>query len=498
LDEKMTDKENKPKFLDALFKPRTIGIYGASERSRHFVGGIKNQGFDQEKLYLINPKREELFDLKVYKTLSDVPEEEIDHLIITLGRDRLLTSLEDIFSRKKINTIHIFAGSLGEFDEEGVKIETEIRKMLDREDINTRLVGPNCMGVYAPGYSAYMKYFPPELGNIALIFQSGDLHTRFIKFGDLRYGLRFSRGVSIGNTIDIQISDVLQYLNNEEDTDIIGVYFEGFSNYHPKEGRKLFQILKTMKKPVLFMRGGETERGQAAVLTHTGTLGTKQKIWDAVYKQSPIIKVPSSLESLLDYTYLFYMYINKFKKQGKKFEEILYPKGKNSLVILWSGGFGILATDVLIKLGLNVPNFDGEIAEKLRRIYSIKVGSLSNPLDMPYIEMRKEYLEIVKAAISEDIDLIIMQTDTASNLQSENRIGLYANLLKIKEFVDSQNKVLILILYEYPDENRKKYYDMLTNDGFIVYPSIPRAVEAYLTLYEYGRKRNTFKILNKS
>jgi len=494
----MTDKENKPKFLDALFKPRTIGIYGASERSRHFVGGIKNQGFDQEKLYLINPKREELFDLKVYKTLSDVPEEEIDHLIITLGRDRLLTSLEDIFSRKKINTIHIFAGSLGEFDEEGVKIETEIRKMLDREDINTRLVGPNCMGVYAPGYCAYMKYFPPELGNIALIFQSGDLHTRFIKFGDLRYGLRFSRGVSIGNTIDIQISDVLQYLNNEEDTDIIGVYFEGFSNYHPKEGRKLFQILKTMKKPVLFMRGGETERGQAAVLTHTGTLGTKQKIWDAVYKQSPIIKVPSSLESLLDYTYLFYMYINKFKKQGKKFEEILYPKGKNSLVILWSGGFGILATDVLIKLGLNVPNFDGEIAEKLRRIYSIKVGSLSNPLDMPYIEMRKEYLEIVKAAISEDIDLIIMQTDTASNLQSENRIGLYANLLKIKEFVDSQNKVLILILYEYPDENRKKYYDMLTNDGFIVYPSIPRAVEAYLTLYEYGRKRNTFKILNKS
>jgi len=248
-----------------------------------------------------------------------------------------------------------------------------------------------------------------------------------------------------------------------------------------------------MKKPVLFMRGGETERGQAAVLTHTGTLGTKQKIWDAVYKQSPIIKVPSSLESLLDYTYLFYMYINRFKKQGKKFEEIVYPKGKNSLVILWSGGFGIIATDVLIKLGLNVPNFDGEISEKLRRIYSIKVGSLSNPLDMPYIEMREEYLEIIKAAISEDIDLIIMQTDTASNLQSKNRLGLYANLKKIKDFTDSQNKVLILILYEYPDENRKKYYDMLTNDGFIVYPSIPRAVKAYLTLYEYGRKRNTFK-----
>jgi len=494
----MSNKKDDVGYLDFLFKPKTIAIYGASERSKHFVGGIKNQGFNPENIYLINPQREELFGLKVYKSISEIPKEEIDHLIITLGRDKLIPSLKDIFSQKKINTLHIFAGSLGEFDEEGIKIEKEIRNMLNGENVVTRVIGPNCMGVYAPKYLSYMIYFPRELGNIALIFQSGDLHTRFIKFGSLKYGLRFSKGVSIGNTIDIQISEVLKYLNNEEDTDIIGVYFEGFSNFHPEEGRKLLEILKSMKKPVLFMRGGETERGQAAVLTHTGTLGTTQKIWEAVYKQTPIIKVPSSLESLLDYTYLFYMYINRFKKQGKKIEQIVYPKGKNSLIILWSGGFGILATDALIKMGLNVPNFNGEISEKLRRIYPIKVGSLSNPLDMPYIEMREEYAEIIKAAISEDIDLVIMQTDTASNLQSKNRIGMYSNLKKIKDFLDSQNKVLILILYEYPDENRKIYYDMLTNDGFIVYPSIPRALEAYLALYEYGKKRNKFQNLNNS
>lgn len=493
----MLNRENDVGFLDSLFKPRTIAIYGASERSKHFVGGIKNQGFDQNNLYLINPKRDELFGLKVYKSMSEIPENEIDHLILTLGRDKLIPSLKDIFSQKKVNTMHIFAGSLGEFDEEGEKIEKEIRYMLNDEKISTRLIGPNCMGVYAPNYLSYLTKFPREQGNIALIFQSGDLHTRFIKFGNLRYGIRFSKGVSIGNTLDIQISEVLQYLNNEEDTDIIGVYFEGFSNYHPEGGRKLLKVLKTMKKPVLFMRGGETERAQAAVLTHTGTLGTKQKIWEAVYKQSPIIKVPSSLESLLDYTYLFYEYINKHKKQGITSEEIQYPKGKNSLIILWSGGFGILATDVLIKLGLNVPSFEGEISEKLKKIYSIKVGSLKNPLDIPYIEMREEYVDLVKAAISEDIDLIIMQTDTASNLQSKNRLGMYSNLLKIKEFVDSQNKVLILILYEYPDENRKKYYDMLTNDGFIVYPTIPRAVKSYLALYEYGMKRNIFRNLYK-
>ena len=192
------------------------------------------------------------------------------------------------------------------------------------------------------------------------------------------------------------------------------------------------------------------------------------------------------------------MHINRFKKQSKRIEDVIYPKGKNSLVILWSGGFGILATDALIKMGLNVPNFDGEISEKLRRIYPIKVGSLSNPLDMPYIEMREEYAEIINAAMSEDIDLIIMQTDTASNLQSKNRLGMYSNLKKIKKYTESKNIVLILVLYEYPDENRKIYYDMLTNDGFIVYPSIPRAVKAFLKLYEYGKKRNAFTNLNKS
>jgi len=485
----MSDEKVKRTFLDSLFKPKSIAIYGASERSKHFVGGIRLQGFDQEKLYLINPKREELFDLKVYKSLSDVPEEEIDYLIITLGRNRLLTSLEDIFSKKKINTIHIFAGSLGEFDEEGVKIETEIKKMLDREDINTRLIGPNCMGVYAPGYSAYLKNFPQEPGNISLIFQSGDLHTRFIKFGDLRYNLRFSKGVSIGNTVDIQISDVLEYLRDDEETDIISIYFEGFSKFYPNEDKKLLRILQTMKKPILFMRGGDTKRGEYAVLKHTGTVGTTQEIWDEIYKQPSIIKVPSSLESLLDYTYLFSMYINRFKNQGKKLSEIKFPQGKNAMTVLWSGGFGILGTDMLVKLGFEVPTFKDKTLEKLREIAPIKVGSLANPLDIPYIEGRDYYLEVIKTAIAEGgIDFIVMLTDSASNLQSKDRLAMYANLLKVKEYVDSQNKVLVMILYEYPGEARKKYYDMLVNDGFIVYPTLQKAAESFLALYEYGQK----------
>ncbi len=480
--------------LDSLFKPKTVAIYGASEGSKHFVGGMESQGFDKNKIYLINPSRDELFGLKVYKSIKEIPEEEIDHLIVSIRRDKLVQSLKEILSQKKINSIHIFTAGTGEFDDEGIKIEKEIFEILNNEEINTRAIGPNCMGVYCPGHLAYLKSFPQEPGNIGLIFQSGDLTSRLIKFGNLRHGLNYSKVVSIGNTVDLQVSEVLEYFNYDEETEIIAVYFEGFSSFHPREGRKLLNTLKKMRKPVLFMRGGETKRGQTAVLTHTGTIGTKQKIWEAVFKQTSMIKVPTSLNSILDYIYIFYKYINRFKKSGIKFNEIPYPQGKNTLVILWSGGFGILATDTLTKLGLNLPNFKGETLEKLKKIHPIKIGSLCNPLDLPWIESSKEYFEISKVAILENIDLVIIETDAAKNFkQTKHFPGIYSNLKKIKEFVESLNKVLILILYQYPSPHRKEYYDMLIEEGFIVYPTLPQAAKAYLALYEYGQKMKVLK-----
>ena len=493
----MSKNNEKTINLDSLFKPKSVVIYGASERgsTKHFVGGMEIQGFDKNKLFLINPSKEVLFGLKVYKSLKEVPEDEIDHLILSIRRERLVKSLKEIFSQKKVNSIQIFTAGTGEYDDEGIQIEKDIKEMVDDDKIETRIIGPNCMGVYSPaGHMAYLKSFPQEPGNVGLIFQSGDLHTRLIKFGNLRYDLKFSKGVSIGNTVDLQISEVLEYFNNDEETDIIAVYFEGFSIFHPYEGKKLLKTLKTMKKPVLFMRGGETKRGQTAVLTHTGTIGTKQKIWDAVFKQTPIIKVPSSLDSVLDYIYIFYIYINRYKKLGININEIPYPIGKNTLVILWSGGFGILATDILTKLGLILPTFKGESLEKLRKIYPIKIGSLCNPLDMPWIESSKEYLEISKAAIEENIDLVMIETDVAANFkQTKHFPGYYSNLKKIKDYVESLNKILILILYQYPSPHRKEYYEMLIEEGFIVYPTLPQAARAYLALYEYGQKRKILK-----
>lgn len=482
--------------LDALFNPRNIAIYKASEKLDYFLMGLREHKFQADKLYLINPEVEIVFGQKTLKTFEEIPEDTIDLLILAVRRDIIIETLKTLITKKKIKTIHIFTAGLGESDEIGKEFEKQIMKILQRNEYNIRAIGPNCMGVYSPkGHISYEPFLPIEPGNISFVFQSGDLHSQTIRIGARRYNLRFSKGVSVGNCVDLQVSDFLRYFNDDVETDIIGVYFEGFSKLYPNEGKDFLETLKSMKKPVLFMNGGNTERAQTAILTHTGSIGSNKKIWEAVVKQTPIIEVPTSMDDMIDYLYLFNNHINRFKKLGKKLEEVKYPIGKNVLLILWSGGFGIIDTNILTELGLNVPYFDGKSLEKLRKIYPIKIGSLNNPLDIPWISSSTTYLEVAKTAISENIDVVMIETDIfGDDFETEYRSNYYKNILTLKEYTESLDKTFMLILPQYPGKNREKYINKLFEDGFIVYPSVRRAGKSFLALYEYGKK---IKALNK-
>ncbi|MFX1376053.1 MAG: CoA-binding protein [Promethearchaeota archaeon] len=479
--------------LDILFYPRNVAIYKASEKLNYFLIGLKEQNFNTDKLYLVNSSSEKIFGLECIKSLREVPEESIDLLILAVARDKIIENLKDLIKQKKINTIHIFTAGMGESDNFGREIEKEIKYILQSNGI--RAIGPNCMGVYSPnGHLAYEPFLPTETGNISFIFQSGDLHSQTIRIGARRYNLRYSKGVSVGNCVDLQISDFLEYYNNDNDTDIIGVYFEGFSKLYPNEGKNLLKTLKNMNKPVLFMNGGKTERAQRAVLTHTGSIGSNKNIWNAIVKQTPIIEVPTSMDDMIDYLYLFNNYFNRFKKLSKGLDDIKFPKGKSVLLTLWSGGFGIIDTNILTELGLKVPYFEGESLEKLRNIYPIKIGSLKNPLDLPWISSSQKYFEVVTTAISDKIDLVIIETDIwESEYDTDNFNNYYNNLLKIKEYTESLNKIFLLVLPQYPSKNREKHMDKLFKDNFIVYPSVRKAAKSFLALYEYGRK---IKVLN--
>ncbi len=484
------------KTLDHLFKPENVAIYVAKASFSFFIDGFIEQGFKKENLYLVSPTEKELSGIKCYKSFDNIPTDIIDLLILAVGRDYLIQSLKEILAIKTVRFIHFFTARTGEYDAIGLKIEDQIREILDKDYSNTQAIGPNCMGVYCPKHSSYMPGFPTEKGIIGLIFHSGDLCSRTIRYGFNRHNLKFSKGASIGNCVNLQVSDFLGYLNQDDETEIIVIYFEGFSRYGKGEGRKLFNLLKNMKKPVLFLRGGKTKRGQTAVLTHTGSLGTDKKIWQAIYKQTPLIEVGSSMNELIDYLFMFNRFYENNRGLSLQEQIKLYPKGKNTLVIIWSGGLGILDTDTLTDLGLDLPLFDSKTKDRLMKVYPLKVGSLSNPIDMPWISSRRyeQYLNLCKAAISENIDVIIMHTDARRRDKKIFEVR-FNNLKTIREYIESLNKSLILILPEIPTSFRKTYYKMLVKEGFIVYSDLRRAAKAFLAFYEHGKKLR--KILEK-
>ncbi|MFW9948578.1 MAG: CoA-binding protein [Candidatus Thorarchaeota archaeon] len=483
---------SRSKSLDLLFMPRNIMIYEASEKLSYFIFGFKSQGFNFDNLYLVSPTQKKIFEYDTYQSVEQVPSDNIDLLILAVSREKLLESLKMILEKKQINFIHIFTAGTGEFDDIGVQIENELKIFLERQK-NALAIGPNCMGVYSPkGHNAYLPMFPTVPGNISLIFHSGDLHSRTIMYGQYRYNLTFSKGVSLGNCVSLQVRDFLEYYEQDPDTEIIAIYFEGFSKHQEREGRHLFEILKKMKKPVLFLRGGKTIRGQTAVLSHTGSLGTSERIWNAVFKQTPLIEVGSSLNELIDYLYMFDYF---FKKYGKyEFIERLkyYPKGKNALIILWSGGLGIIDTDRLTQLGINLPLFNENTVKILRNIYPIKVGSLSNPLDLPWVSRSEKYVELCKAAITDEIDFVVMHTNAWGMQDKERFESYYNNLKQIKEYIEAHNKLLIMILAETPQKIRNDYFETLIKDGFIVYSDLRRATLAFLALYNHGKQLNKF------
>ena len=480
-------KRNENTSFEHLFIPRNVLIYKISPKITFFVEGFLRQGYNLENLYLISNREERFLGIKCYRTIDDVPTDKIDLVILSVRRDILINSLKEILSKKNVKFFHIFTAGTGEFDDEGVKIEKNLKDIF-KNTPGTRSIGPNCMGLYCPqGKIAYYSSFPLENGNIALIFQSGDLHSKMVKFSSRRYNLSFSKGVSIGNCVDIQISELLDYLNHDIETEIICVYFEGLPVLYKNEGKKLLRVLKSMKKPVFFMRGGRTERGQKAVLTHTGSLATKDVIWKAIFNQTPALEVPSSIDELIDYTYLFSKYIQRFKGLNR---EVIYPTRKNALVVLWSGGFGILATDVLTELGFNLPLFQGEKLEKLKEIHPVKIGSLANPLDLPWLVTSDVYLKICVAAIDDEIDFVMIVSDAWHDLEEDRFKNYYKNLNGVKTHVESLDKTFVIVLPDYPSESRKKFYTKLITDRFIVFSSIERAAKSFSKLTEYGKKRN--------
>ena len=344
--------------LDFFFYPSSVAVFGSFKRGAiayEILRNIVEGGFEGE-IIPVNPRGGTVEVAgKVFRIRKRL-DEPVDTAIIAIPAKLVPALMDEIGSLIK-GAVVISAG----FSEVGnEKLELELVEKAKRHGV--RVIGPNCAGIFGV-HGKFFGSFEVRVkpGGLALISQSGAFGGAALAMGNDE-GIGFSAFVSYGNGADLNESDFLEYFADDENTKVIALYIEGV-----KDGRRFMKALgyASAKKTVIVLKAGKSASGAKAAASHTGSLAGSYEIYRAVFKQAGAIEV-EEMEELFD--------------AAKAFE--MYPKaGKRVVVITNSGGPGVLATDKLEKLGLEMARLSDETVEELRSFLPSQC-SLRNPIDL--------------------------------------------------------------------------------------------------------------------
>ena len=348
-----------------FLSPTSIAIIGASDKEGSVGRAITSNIMKGYKgtIYPISPTRDTVFDKKAYKTVLDVSEQ-IDLAVIITKNTIVPTVLEEC-GKKGIKGAIVITAGFKEVDEEGVKLEQQLKEIVKK--YNIKVIGPNCLGVMnlAPKTmmnSTFLK-ITPKSGEIALVSQSGAICAALVEDASAQ-GIGFSAVVSMGNKADMNEIDVLEMLANHEQTKVIVMYLEDMG-----DGQKFLKICKNitknLKKPVLVLKSGRSPEGAKAAMSHTGALMGSDEIYEALLKQSGAIRV-DTMGELFDYA-------TAFSKQP-------LPLDGDLVIVSNAGGPAIISTDACSKLGIKMAKID-DIRPKIDAVIP-PWGSSRNPVDI--------------------------------------------------------------------------------------------------------------------
>ena len=355
--------------LDALFHPSSAAIVGASlnimSGGYNFTRFLIDHGF-KGRIYPVNPKLDEIFGLKVYPSLRDIPESEVDYVISCVSAERVLKLLEDC-KAKNVKLVHLFTGIMSETGrEKETRLEREI--LQKAKSLGIRILGPNCMGVYYPKVGLSFNHdLSREAGPVGGLFQSGGGAGEFVRYAALR-GVRFSKVISYGNASDITESELLYYFAKDPETKLIAAYIEGV-----KDGREFIRALSyaTARKPVIILKAGRGEAGKKLVFSHTASLAGSMETWRAISKQHGITLV-ANFQELIDQAVVF---------------TFLPPiASREVLIVGGGGGKSVVSGDVWEEEGFHIPELSRKTREKLKKEVPEIWDWISNPLDSSILQ----------------------------------------------------------------------------------------------------------------
>lgn len=352
--------------LSNFFKPKRIAVVGAS-RNPNKVGhvifkNIIDSGFGGD-IIPVNKNAESIFNRVCYSSVLKI-KGRVDLAVIAVPAEFVLQVVREC-NKKRIKDVLIVTAGFSEIGEN--KLEDELRNFLNKKKM--RCIGVNCLGIFDAYNSLDTLFLPnyrmerPKPGSISFVCQSGAVGSAILDLAaDRGYG--FSKFISYGNATQVDESDLIKYLGKDEKTKVICLYVEGV-----RDGEKFYKTIKEVskKKPVIALKGGLSDEGMKATISHTGTLAGKKEVYFGIFKQTNVIKA-DSLEEMFHVASLI--------------EKESYFHDGRILVITNGGGYGILSTDNIVgSKNLKMAVLSEETEKNLRKTFP-KTVNIGNPLDL--------------------------------------------------------------------------------------------------------------------
>lgn len=351
--------------LKPLFAPRSIAVIGAG-RDRGTVGGeifhnLLVHEF-QGPVYPVNPKAKTVQSVRAYPSITEVPDE-VDLAVIVVPA-KFVQSVTEECGRKGVKAIIVISAGFGEVGEAGKAAQAKLVETVRRFDM--RMVGPNCLGVLATDPDVRMDAtfaptFPPA-GRVSFSSQSGALGLAILDYAK-SLGIGVRSFVSVGNKADVSGNDLIEFWEQEAETDVILLYLESFGN--PQKFIDLARRI-SRRKPIAAVKSGRTAAGSRAASSHTGALAGADAAVDALFQQTGVIRA-DTIEELFDLAMLL--------------ANQPVPKSNRLAILTNAGGPGIMATDACESRGMVATPLAESTMEKLRAFLPSE-ASVKNPVDM--------------------------------------------------------------------------------------------------------------------
>lgn len=462
--------------LKPFFEPESIAIIGASNDPRKPGGkpqsALMNKGYRGE-IYPVNPKYEEIFGLKCYPSLGDI-QGKVDLAIISIPAEGVYAALEQCIE-KGVKAAVIFSSGFAETGPEGRLAQERIAELARNSGM--RLCGPNCLGL--------VNTTNGVMASFALIVDIPDVDPRTLgfvtqsgAFGALIYAQALYSGVglnyfiSVGNEADTEFVDFLGYMIKDQSTKLAGGYLEG-----ARDGQRLRRVAEEaikLEKPIMIMKVGRSTAGARAASSHTGSLAGMDRIYDAFFKQTGIIRIDGP-EEMIAFAPVI--------AAGR------LPRGKNIAILTTSGGAGVTLADACEGLGLTLPKLNESTRSKMEEVLPF-FASAQNPIDLTAQYLTNPYmLDTCFNALLEDdnIDIILGNFD----LKEPYGVEIAGRVIDI---YNSTGKTIVVCPWVFPGTDEGDGVRELRRAGIPVLLNPAQAVRALAHLANYAeflRKRKS-------